>query len=158
MGLKVLIIGSGGREHALCWKISQSRLVDTVFCAPGNGGIASEAVCVDLQVDDLEGLKKFVKDNRVDLTVVGPEAPLAQGIVDVFQAEKLTIFGPDKRAAQLEGSKAFAKTVMRDFGIPTADFGVFDDAERARDFIRKASYPLVVKADGLAAGKGVLVT
>ncbi|MEN6473051.1 MAG: phosphoribosylamine--glycine ligase [Syntrophaceae bacterium] len=158
MALKVLIIGSGGREHALCWKISQSRLVDTVFCAPGNGGIAADAVCVDLQVDDLVGLTKFAKDNRVDLTVVGPEAPLAQGIVDLFQAEKLAVFGPDKRAAQLEGSKAFAKTVMRDLGIPTADFGVFDDAGRARDFIRTAPYPLVVKADGLAAGKGVLVT
>jgi len=157
MALKILVIGSGGREHALCWKISQSRLVDTVYCAPGNGGIAADAVCVDLAVDYFPGLIKFARDNHVDLTVVGPEAPLVEGIVDAFQAEKLAIFGPDRRAARLEGSKSFAKTVMRDFGIPTADFGVFDDAGRAKEFIRKAPYPLVVKADGLAAGKGVIV-
>lgn len=156
--MHILVIGSGGREHALCWKIAQSPLVETVFCAPGNGGIAAEAACVDLNVNDFSALRRFIRDNRIDLTVVGPEAPLVAGIVDALAADGLAVFGPNQRAAQLEGSKTFAKTVMRDHHIPTAAFGVFTDAEAAKAFVREAAFPLVVKADGLAAGKGVLVT
>ena len=156
--MKVLVVGSGGREHALCWKIAQSSLVDEVFCAPGNGGIASEAVCVDIDSNDIPALARFAKNNGIDLTVVGPEAPLTAGIVDVFRSERLPIFGPDARASRLEGSKAFAKEMMRRASIPTARFGVFTEAGAARSFISGADFPLVVKADGLAAGKGVIVT
>ncbi|MGO9145919.1 MAG: phosphoribosylamine--glycine ligase [Desulfomonilia bacterium] len=156
--MRVLVVGSGGREHTLCWKIAQSSLVDEVFCAPGNGGIAQEAVCVDIGAQDIAGLLKFAKDNRFDLTVVGPEAPLTAGIVDAFRSEGLAVFGPDKAAAALEGSKAFAKDVMKACGIPTATYRVFSDVHAARTFIKEAPYSVVVKADGLAAGKGVLVT
>jgi len=156
--MRVLVVGSGGREHALCWKIARSSLVDEVFCAPGNGGIAHDAVCIDIAADDIAGLLRFAKDNAFDLTVVGPEAPLTAGIVDTFRAEGLAVFGPDRAAANLEGSKAFAKDVMNTSGIPTARYGVFTEAESARTFIREAGFNVVVKADGLAAGKGVLVT
>ena len=156
--MKVLVIGSGGREHALCWKIAKSPLVDTVFCAPGNGGIGLDTNCVDLGVSDFSGLIKFAKTNDVALTVVGPEVPLSEGIVDVFAAEGLKIFGPDKKAAQLEGSKAFSKEAMKEFCIPTAEFCTFNDYKSAKDYIGKACFELVVKADGLAAGKGVIVT
>ena len=156
--MKVLVIGSGGREHTLCWKIAQSPLVDEVFCAPGNGGIARDAICIDISGDDIPSLLRFVKDNSIDLSVVGPEAPLVQGIVDAFAAENLAVFGPDRNAAALEGSKIFAKTAMRDCSIPTARFESFSDAAAARAFIAKADFPIVVKADGLAAGKGVIVT
>lgn len=156
--MKVLVIGSGGREHALCWKIAKSPLVDTVFCAPGNGGIKLDANCVDMGVSDFASLIKFAKLNDVGLTVVGPEVPLSEGIVNAFSAEGLKIFGPDKKAAQLEGSKAFSKDVMKEFGIPTADFGIFNNYNQAKDYIGKACFDLVVKADGLAAGKGVIVT
>ena len=156
--MKVLVVGSGGREHALCWKIAQSSLVGEVFCAPGNGGIASDAVCVDIGSNDIPGLTKFVKDNGIGLTVVGPEAPLAAGIVDAFRSERLPIFGPDMRASRLEGSKAFAKEMMRRAAVPTARFRVFTEAGAARSFITGADSPLVIKADGLAAGKGVIVT
>ena len=156
--MKVLVIGSGGREHALCWKIAKSPLVDTVFCAPGNGGIALDANCVDLGVSDFTNLIKFAKANDVGLSIVGPEVPLSEGIVDAFAGECLKIFGPDKKAAQLEGSKAFSKDVMREFCIPTADFCTFNNYNTAKDYIGKACFDLVVKADGLAAGKGVIVT
>jgi phosphoribosylamine--glycine ligase len=156
--MKVLVIGSGGREHALCWKISKSPLVDTVFCVPGNGGIELDANCVDMGVSDFASLIKFAKLNDIGLTVVGPEVPLSDGIVDAFSAEGLKIFGPDKKAAQLEGSKAFSKDAMKEFGIPTADFGIFNNYSQAKDYIGKACFDLVVKADGLAAGKGVIVT
>ncbi|HNU74486.1 MAG TPA: phosphoribosylamine--glycine ligase [Deltaproteobacteria bacterium] len=156
--MKILVVGSGGREHALCWKIAQSTLADEVFCAPGNGGIAGDAVCVGIPSDDIPSLVRFVKDNAIDLTVVGPEAPLTAGIADAFQAERLPVFGPDKRASLLEGSKSFAKEMMRRASIPTARSGVFSDVDQARSYIRDADYPLVVKADGLAAGKGVIVT
>jgi phosphoribosylamine--glycine ligase len=156
--MRVLVIGSGGREHTLCWKIAKSPLVAEVFCAPGNGGIAQDAICIDMAADDIGGMVRFVKDNNIELTIVGPEAPLAAGIVDCFRAENLAIFGPDKSAAALEGSKAFAKEVMRAHTIPTAQYGVFPDAESANAYIKSASFPVVVKADGLAAGKGVLVT
>ncbi|HNS91225.1 MAG TPA: phosphoribosylamine--glycine ligase [Deltaproteobacteria bacterium] len=155
--MRVLVVGSGGREHALCWKIAASSLVGEVFCAPGNGGIAADAVCIDIGAEDIAGLLHFAKDNAFDLTVVGPEAPLAAGMVDAFRAEGLAVFGPEKAAAMLEGSKAFAKDVMKDCGLPTADYQVFTDAQAARSFIEQAPYNVVVKADGLAAGKGVLV-
>jgi phosphoribosylamine---glycine ligase len=156
--MKVLVTGSGGREHALCWKIAKSPLVDTVFCATGNGGIASDAECVNIDVSDFASLIKFAKANDIGLTVVGPEVPLSEGIVDFFAAEGLKIFGPDRKAAQLEGSKAFSKDMMKEFCIPTADFCTFNDYSTARDYIGKACFDLVVKADGLAAGKGVIVT
>jgi len=156
--MKVLVIGSGGREHTLCWKISKSPMVDEVFCAPGNGGIAREASCVDIQPHDIGSLLTFVRDNDIALSVVGPEAPLVDGIVDVFEENGMAIFGPDKRAAALEGSKAFAKQIMQDCSIPTARFGVFTDPPEAYRFIDDADFPIVVKADGLAAGKGVIVT
>lgn len=156
--MKVLVIGSGGREHALCFKIAKSPLVDTVFCAPGNGGIATDAECVDIGVSDFASLIKFAKANDIGLTVVGPEVPLSEGIVDVFAAEKLKIFGPDKKAAMLEGSKVFSKEAMKEFCIPTAEFCTFNEYDSAKDYIGKACFELVVKADGLAAGKGVIVT
>ncbi len=155
--MKVLVIGSGGREHAICWKISQSSLVDEVFCAPGNGGIATDAICVDIAATNIASLISYVKKNNIDLSVVGPEAPLVDGIVDAFESEGLKIFGPTKAAAALEGSKAFAKNIMRQSLIPTAAFGIFDDHKKASQFIKDSAYPVVVKADGLAAGKGVIV-
>jgi phosphoribosylamine--glycine ligase len=156
--MKVLVVGSGGREHGLTWKIAQSPLVDEVFCAPGNGGIAADAICVDIPAEDIGSLLKFVKSNAIELTVVGPEAPLVAGIVDAFQAEGLPVFGPDRRGAQIEGSKIFSKEVMRKASIPTASCGVFTDAETARAYAREVPFACVVKADGLAAGKGVIVT
>ncbi len=155
--MKVLVIGGGGREHALVWKIAQSPLVEQVFCAPGNAGIAGQAQCVDLKVDDLDGLLAFAQKEQVGLTVVGPELPLTLGIVDRFRADGLTIFGADKKAAQIEGSKSFSKDLMAKYGVPTAAYGTFTDAEQAKDFIRQQGAPIVVKADGLAAGKGVIV-
>ena len=153
--MKVLVIGSGGREHALCWKIAQSPLVDELYCAPGNGGIVEDATCVNLE--NIEQMLDFARAEQIDLTVVGPEGPLSEGIVDVFEAAGLRIFGPNKAAARLEGSKAFAKQVMAEFGIPTAAFGVFSEPQAALDFIAQADFNVVVKADGLAAGKGVIV-
>jgi phosphoribosylamine--glycine ligase len=155
--MKVLVIGGGGREHALCWKIAQSPLVDQVICAPGNPGIAQCATCVDLSVDDLKGLERFAADQSIDLTVVGPEAPLAAGITDLFQAAGLRVFGPSKEAAALEASKAFAKEVMAEANIPTAEYARFEDADAALAYVRDRGAPIVIKADGLAAGKGVVV-
>jgi len=155
--MKILVIGSGGREHALCWKIKQSPLVKKIFCAPGNGGIADVADCVDIDVNDFAKLVEFAKEKKIDLTVVGPEAPLANGIVDLFEKNKLKIFGPSKIAAQLEGSKVFAKEFMHNWNIPTAVFKSFDDIGNAKKFLNKAQFPLVVKADGLASGKGVFI-
>jgi len=150
-------VGSGGREHALAWKIAQSRLCDKLFCAPGNGGIAQVAECIDIKADDVAGLLDFVRRERIDFTVVGPEVALAAGIVDEFRKYKLNIFGPDKKAAQLEASKIFAKELMAKYNVPTADFAVFQDPREAKMYIEKKSSPCVVKADGLAAGKGVVV-
>lgn len=155
--MKVLVIGSGGREHALTWKIAQSPLVDQVFCAPGNPGMASIATCVDIGVGDFDALLAFAQENQIELTVVGPEDPLADGIVDLFQEAGLRAFGPNKAAAQLEGSKAFAKRVMERHGIPTAKYAEFDNAENAEAYVRNQGAPIVIKADGLAAGKGVTV-
>ncbi len=156
-GVKVLVIGSGGREHALVWKISQSRNIDRIFCAPGNGGIKDIAKLVDIKADDIDGLLNFAKTNKIDLTVVGPEAPLVKGIVDEFKDAGLNIFGPSKGLAMLEGSKIFAKEAMMKFGLPTADFKIFDNAENAKKYLRQRCAPIVIKADGLAAGKGVIV-
>ncbi|WP_428327178.1 phosphoribosylamine--glycine ligase [Nitrosopumilus sp.] len=151
--VNVLVIGSGGREHALSWKLSQSAKVDTVFTAPGNGGTKNN---VSIDVDDLDGLADFAQKNNC-FTVVGPEAPLAAGIVDKFNQKNLKIFGPAKDAAQLESSKIWAKNFMKRNDIPTARFEIFDDAEKAQDYVKSLDYNVVVKADGLAAGKGVIV-
>ena len=155
--MKVLVVGGGGREHALAWKIAQSERVERVYCAPGNAGIAEQAECVDISAEDLDGLLKFAKDEAIGLTVVGPEAPLVAGIVDAFAEEGLKVFGPSGKAAELEGSKVFAKKLMKRNGIPTADFKVFDNREAAAARVELAAMPIVVKADGLAAGKGVIV-
>ncbi len=155
--MKVLVVGSGGREHALVWKLSQSNSVSGIYCSPGNGGISAIADCVGIDADDIEGLLAFAKKEKIDFTVVGPEAPLVSGIVDIFEKEGLHIFGPVSQGAKLEGSKAFSKNFMRKHGIPTAEFQIFDNSDEAADYIRGKKYPLVVKADGLAAGKGVFV-
>jgi len=155
--MRVLVIGSGGREHALVWKIAQSKLVDKIFCAPGNGGIAKLAECIDIKAEDTARLLEFAKKEKIDLTVVGPEAPLAAGIVDEFREQGLRVFGPNKKAAQLEASKVFAKEIMAKYNVPTAAFKIFDDVKEAYAYIEKIGAPCVVKADGLAAGKGVVV-
>lgn len=155
--MRVLVIGSGGREHTLCWKIAQSRTVDKLYAAPGNGGISQVAECVDIKADDITSLPAFAKEKGIDLTVVGPEAPLVAGIVDNFKKQNLRIFGPDRYIAQLEGSKVFAKETMARLGIPTADFKILDNPVEAKNFIKQRRTPIVVKADGLCAGKGVIV-
>jgi len=155
--MKVLVIGSGGREHALAWKLAQSPRVNDVYCAPGNAGIASTAQCVDIGATDIERLLSFVREVGIDLTVVGPEEPLCRGIVDRFEEAGLRIFGPKKQAAELEGSKVFSKRIMTQYMIPTANARTFDDPDRARQYLQAADYPIVVKADGLAAGKGVFI-
>ncbi|MCL4266480.1 MAG: phosphoribosylamine--glycine ligase [Anaerolineae bacterium] len=155
--MSVLVIGSGGREHALAWKLGQSPLVGRVFVAPGNAGTSLVAENVPIAEDDFAGLIAFVQENGIGLAVVGPEVPLAQGIVDQFQAAGLPIFGPTQTAAQLEASKAFAKTFMQEMGIPTARAAIFTDYEEARDYLAQNLGPAVIKASGLAAGKGVIV-
>src|SRR2546426_2172346 len=154
--LKVLVVGSGGREHALAWRLVQSGGVKA-YAAPGNPGIASVATCLPVAPPDATALASIAADLRIDLTVVGPEAPLAAGLADVFAARGLRVFGPTAAAAQIEASKVFAKSLMRRWQIPTADFEVFDGAEEALAYLRRARGPVVVKADGLAAGKGVVV-
>ncbi len=153
--MRILVVGGGGREHALIWKLAQSPRVKTIYCAPGNAGIAGNAECVAIGVNDIPALKAFALENQIDLTVVGPEEPLTLGIVDEFETAGLRIFGPNKAAAQMEGSKTFAKDIMRQAGIPTAAFREFSDHEEARAYIMQANKPMVLKADGLAAGKGV---
>jgi phosphoribosylamine--glycine ligase len=155
--MKVLIVGGGGREDALAWKIAQSPVVDALVAAPGNPGIARHARCVDIGVDAHSDLVDFARRERIDLTVIGPEVPLVAGLADRFATAGLAVFGPSERAAAIEGSKAFSKDLMRRYGIPTARFSTFDDADRARRFCRDMGAPLVVKADGLAAGKGAIV-
>jgi phosphoribosylamine---glycine ligase len=155
--MKVLVIGKGGREHALVWKLAQSPRAERVFCAPGNAGTALDGVNVPLETTEFDKLAAFARKERIGLTVVGPEEPLARGIVDHFQKAGLRIFGPTKAAAQLESSKVFAKTLMRHADVPTAEFRVFDHPDPARNYVQTREYPVVVKADGLAAGKGVLV-
>ncbi len=155
--MRVLVVGSGGREHALVWRLAQSPSVKALFAAPGNPGMARTARCVPIKGDAIEELLAFAETERIDLTVVGPELPLVLGIVDRFEAKGLAIFGPSQRAAALEGSKVFAKDLMAKHGIPTARFQTFQDATAARRFAREMGAPLVVKADGLAAGKGAIV-
>lgn len=155
--MRILVIGSGGREHALVWKIAQSKLVSKIFCAPGNGGISGLAECIDIKADDIPALLDFSRRERIDLAVVGPEIPLAAGIVDEFNKYKLRIFGPQKRAANLEASKVFSKELMAKYNVPTASFEIFEDSQDAKKYIEKTGAPCVIKADGLAAGKGVIV-
>ena len=155
--MKVLVVGSGGREHTLVWKLNQSKKVDKIFCAPGNGGISKIAKCVNIKADNIRALADFASRNKIHLTVVGPEAALAAGIADEFAKRKLKIFAPDKSASQLESSKVFSKEFMRKYHIPTAAFKVFTTAAEAIGFCRTVEYPVVIKADGLAAGKGAVV-
>ncbi|PYL25926.1 MAG: phosphoribosylamine--glycine ligase [Verrucomicrobia bacterium] len=155
--MKILVIGSGGREHALAWKLKQSPFAERIFCAPGNAGTAEIGENVAIPASDLGELIRFAKENRVDLTVVGPDDPLAAGIVDLFAAEGLRIFGPTKAAARLESSKIFAKELMREHGIPTAQAGTFDRSDDALRFCDRLRFPIVIKANGLALGKGVII-
>jgi len=155
--MKVLVIGSGGREHTLVWKINQSPLVKKIYAAPGNAGIGQLGHCVSISADDSRQLAQFAEKEKIDLTVVGPEGPLADGIVDIFNKKGLTIFGPGKEAARIEGDKAFAKDLMKKYSIPTAGYKTFTDIRQAQDYIADQGVPIVVKASGLAAGKGVMV-
>lgn len=155
--MKVLIVGGGGREHAIAWKVAQSKRVEKIYCAPGNAGIAEYAECVAIGAMEFEKLAAFAKEKEIDLTVVGMDDPLVGGIVDVFEAEGLRVFGPNKAAAILEGSKAFSKDLMKKYNIPTAAYENFDDAEAALAYLETAKFPIVLKADGLALGKGVLI-
>jgi len=155
--MKVLVIGGGGREHALVWKIAQSPLVSKVYCAPGNPGIGQLAENVPIRVDELDALLAFARSEGIGLTVVGPEQPLSMGIVDLFEEQGLKVFGPRKNAAIIEASKAFSKDLMQKYGVPTAAYGVFTDVAEAEAFINRTGAPIVVKADGLAAGKGVII-
>lgn len=155
--MKFLVIGSGGREHAIAWKLAQSPMVDKVYCAPGNAGTLFEEKCVNVGVTKIDELIDFVKTEKVDVTFVGPEAPLVDGIADKFKAEWLKIFGPCKAAAMLEGSKAYAKEFMKKYGVKTAEYAVFEDYDKAALYLKSCSYPAVIKADGLAAGKGVVI-
>ncbi len=155
--MNILIIGSGGREHTLAWKIKQLPGLNKLYCAPGNAGIGEIAELVNIAPTDIEALKNFAKEKNIDLTVVGPEDPLVLGIVDEFEKEGLKIFGPSKKAAQLEGSKTFAKKIMKKYKVPTAEFWEFTDAQKALEHVYMSRFPVVIKADGLAAGKGVTV-
>jgi phosphoribosylamine--glycine ligase len=155
--MKVLVVGGGGREHALIWKIAQSPRVRKIYCAPGNAGISEQATIVPIKVNDLNGLLSFALEEGIDLTVVGPEEPLTKGIVDLFESKNLMIFGASRKAAEIEGSKAFAKEMMKKYRIPTASYEIFEDQKEALRYIRKQGAPVVVKADGLAAGKGVMI-
>ena len=155
--MKVLVIGSGGREHSLVWKLDQSQRVSKIYCAPGNAGISKMAQCVAISATDIKGLVDFAKKEKIDLTLVGPEASLTLGVVDAFEKQGLRIFGPSQKAAILEGSKVFTKKFMQDYDIPTAGFSVFRKRERAIEYVRRIGAPVVIKADGLAAGKGVIV-
>jgi len=156
--MKVLVVGSGGREHAIIWKLSQSKKVTKLYCAPGNGGISSLAECVPIKAMEFDKLIEFAKENSIDMTVVAPDDPLAAGAVDAFEAAGLRAFGPNKSAAVIEGSKAFSKDLMKKYGIPTAAYEVFEDSKSAIEYIKSQNkFPIVVKADGLALGKGVII-
>jgi phosphoribosylamine--glycine ligase len=155
--MKILVVGSGGREHAIVHKLSQSKRVEKIYCAPGNAGIDQIAECIDIKSEDIKGLKEFAIKNKIDLTVVGPEAPLVLGIVDEFEKEGLKIFGPNKKGSQIEGSKYFAKTILTKYGIPTARFEAFDEYDSALKFLKDTWFPVVIKVDGLAQGKGAFI-
>jgi len=155
--MKVLIVGSGGREHAIAWKVAKSPMVDKIYCAPGNAGISEIAECVNIGAMEFDKLTSFAKEKKIDLTVIGMDAPLVGGIVDAFEAEGLKVFGPRKNAAILEGSKAFSKDLMKKYGIPTAEYETFHTSEQALEYLEHSKYPIVLKADGLALGKGALI-
>ena len=155
--MKILVVGGGGREHAICWKLSKEANVDKIYCSPGNAGISNVAQCIDIQDSDIENLLNFAKENKIDLTIVGPEIPLVAGIVDKFEKEGLKIFGPNKKCAQLEGSKSFSKDFMIRHNLPTAKYKEYTDLDEAISEIDSFGYPVVIKADGLAAGKGVVI-
>ena len=155
--MKILVVGGGGREHAICWKLSNESNVEKIYCAPGNAGISNVAECIDIGDSDIENLLKFAKENQIDLTIVGPEIPLVAGIVDAFEKEGLKIFGPNKKCAQLEGSKSFSKDFMIRHNLPTAKYKEYTDLDEAISEIDSFGYPVVIKADGLAAGKGVVI-
>ncbi len=155
--MKVLVVGSGGREHAIVWKLGQSRIVDKIYCAPGNAGISDTAECVDIKVDNFDALIDLVKHEWIDITIVGPENPLSKGIVDAFEKEGRRIVGPTRSAAQMESSKVFSKDFMKRHRIPTAEYKVFTSYTHAEEYVRMKGAPIVVKAEGLAAGKGVIV-
>lgn len=156
--MNILVVGGGGREHAICWKLNNESNVEKIYCAPGNAGISNVAQCVNIGDSDIDGLVSFAKENKIDLTIVGPEIPLVAGIVDAFEKENLKIFGPNKKCAQLEGSKAFSKEFMIRHNIPTAKYKEYTDLEKAIEEIDDFGYPVVIKADGLAAGKGVVIS
>ena len=155
--MKVLIVGGGGREHAIAYSVAKSPKVDKIYCAPGNAGIAQLAECVDIGVMEFDKLTAFAKEKQIDLTIVAPDDPLVAGAVDAFEAAGLRAFGPRANAAILEGSKAFSKDLMKKYGIPTAAYENFDNPEAALSYLETASMPIVLKADGLALGKGVLI-
>ena len=155
--MKILVVGGGGREHAICWKLSNESDVEKIYCAPGNAGISNVAECIDIQDSDIEKLLNFAKENKIDLTIVGPEIPLVAGIVDAFEKEGLKIFGPNKKCAQLEGSKSFSKDFMIRHNLPTAKYKEYTNLDEAITEIDSFGYPVVIKADGLAAGKGVVI-
>ncbi len=155
--MKVGIIGSGGREHALCTAIKRSKKVSEIYCFPGNGGTSTISRNIDLDLNDFDGLKKFILKNKIDLVIVGPEKPLVDGIVDFLENNKIKVFGPNKVASQLEGSKIFTKKLCKEYKIPTADFGIFQNIKKSHEFLNKCKMPIVIKADGLAAGKGVYI-
>lgn len=155
--MRILVVGGGGREHAIVWKLSQSPKVDKLYCAPGNGGIAALAECIDIKATDLAGVTAFAMENAVDLVVVAPDDPLAAGMVDALEQAGIRAFGPRKAAAELEASKAFAKELMKKYSIPTAGYAVFDNSAQALEYVGQCSFPTVVKADGLALGKGVVI-
>ena len=155
--MNVMVVGGGGREHAIIKKIKKSPKVSRIYAIPGNGGIAADAVCVDIKATDLDGIVNFTRENQIDFAVVAPDDPLVLGLVDLLKAEGIPCFGPEKKAAIIEGSKAFAKDLMKKYGIPTAEYETFDDMDKALDYLDRCRIPVVVKADGLALGKGVII-
>ena len=155
--MKILVVGSGGREHAILWKLAQSKRVEKLYCAPGNGGISQLAECVPIKVMEKEKMADFAAENQIDMTIIGPDDPLADGIVDVFQKRGLRVFGPTAAAARIEASKVFSKDLMKKYHIPTAQYEVFDNAEQAIAYIKSGTFPAVIKAEGLALGKGVII-
>ena len=155
--MKSLVVGGGGREHAICWKLAQSSKVEKLYCAPGNAGIRNVAECVDIQAEDLDGIADFAVSHSVDMAVIGPEVPLAMGITDVLNGKGIRVFGPNQKCAQLEASKSFTKDFLARHGIPTAGYREFTEKEQLLSSLGLYGYPMVLKADGLAAGKGVVI-
>ena len=155
--MKVGIIGSGGREHSLCLSLKKSNKITNLYCFPGNAGTELLAQNVDIELTNFQKLRDYIKQNQIDIIVIGPEKPLVDGLVDYLEKNEIKVFGPNKIAAQLEGSKIFTKNLCKKYNIPTADFGIFKNLEESKSFLQKCNYPIVIKADGLAAGKGVYI-